>query len=114
MTVALVATSTEFNLGIVMRISSIASCSMTSGSSPIEMKKPIHARNRRLNLANISAPLVFGHPARRDRVLGHEVAHGCRDCRFLLALPRLPGEEFLLLALRLGGVLVDSRAQLGD
>ena len=60
MTVARVATSTEFSFGIVMRISSMASWSITSGSSPIEMKKPIQALNRRLNLANIGVSLVLG------------------------------------------------------
>ena len=60
MTVARVATSTEFSFGIVIRISSMASCSMTSGSSPTEMKKPIQALNRRLNLANIGVSLVLG------------------------------------------------------
>ena len=57
MTVARVATSTELSFGMVMRISSMASCSITSGSSPIEMKKPIHARNRRPSLANIGVSL---------------------------------------------------------
>ena len=58
MTVARVATSTELSFGMVMRISSMASCSITSGSSPTEMKNPIHARNNRPSLANIGVSLV--------------------------------------------------------
>jgi hypothetical protein len=38
MTVERVATSTLLSFGIVVRISSMASCSITSGSSPKEMK----------------------------------------------------------------------------
>ena len=56
MTVARVATSTLLSLGMVVRISSMASCSITSGSSAIEMKKPSHARSSRASLAYMPRP----------------------------------------------------------
>src|SRR5688572_30544777 len=116
MTVARVATRTVFSFGIVIRISSMASCSMTSGSSPMEIKNPIHARNKRPSLANIVRSSLFlrGSISRRNRVLRHEMAYGFSDSFFLLTLLAPPVQKIILFPRQFLIVLVDLCAQLGE
>src|SRR5688500_2967937 len=115
MTVARVATRTEFSFGIVVRISSMASCSMTSGSSATDKKNPVHALNNLLILANMmSTSLFFRRAARSNRVFRNEVPDSFGDLLLFLNLHRAPRQELLLLGSHRFCVLFHSRSKLGQ